>query len=95
VKAARLLLQHDHPQGNSVTASVDVTLVLRTIGANETRIGEWLNIIGYVQKQLDERKINDEGKFVAVQALLVWSAGSLNVKAYEESLDRQIALEAA
>lgn len=89
VKEACLLLQHDHPHGNSITASVDVTLVLQTLGVDQTRVGEWLNVVGYVHLKPDEQNLRSDPKVITVQALLVWSAGFLNVQAYERSIDMQ------
>lgn len=71
-------------------ALVDVGLVLERLGPQQTRVGEWLNTIGYItsiQPSTDREKASDRGgSKVHVQAVLVWSAGSLDVQRYEASL---------
>ena len=52
------------------------------------RIGEWVNVIGYVTKQ--ESKLCHDGKNVgrstSVQAIIYWSAGATKVDEYEEAV---------
>ncbi|KAK0735612.1 CST complex subunit Ten1 [Apiosordaria backusii] len=72
-------------------AAVDVNLVLQSLGAEQTRVGEWVNVIGYVTST-DSRKLGDINPVVEVQAMLLWSAGPLNLQKYEASvkaLDRE------
>lgn len=94
-KTAILSLKHNHPVGNQSKALVDIELVLGSIKSYETRIGEWVNVMGYVGAI--EQKISSQFKGdkleVPVQAILLWSAGPLKLDTYEESLDGQKADE--
>jgi hypothetical protein len=66
-----------------------VQLVLEKIGAEQTRIGEWVNVIGYVTSvsaSLAGKSARHDGPSVHVQALLLWSAGPLDVQKYCSSV---------
>jgi len=87
-KSAVLRLEHSFPSTSEpVAALVDVRLVLERLGADETRVGEWVNVLGYVAPMpadaKGKRTPNLRASQVPVQALLLWSAGSLNVQDYE------------
>ncbi|KAF9880920.1 hypothetical protein CkaCkLH20_01962 [Colletotrichum karsti] len=84
--SAVLTLKHDFPQGSNVTALVDVSLLLETLKSAETSIGEWVNVIGYVTPAPSgtrTRGTSRNPQNVAIQALLLYSAGPLNVQRYE------------
>ncbi|KAK0613397.1 CST complex subunit Ten1 [Immersiella caudata] len=90
--SATLRLEHHYPtDGPSVCALVSVDLVLERLGSQQTRIGEWVNVIGYISSihsSTDHRKPQENGDpMVQVQALIVWSAGTLDVQQYETSVD--------
>lgn len=86
MKNAILTLRHAFPKNEKdIQAHVDVKLVLNTLKADHIRAGEWLNIIGYVEKSRTMNCEKDGVSIVDIQAILVWSAGSLDVHAYEES----------
>lgn len=72
-------------------ALVDIELVLGSIKSYETRIGEWVNVMGYVEtpKQGPSNRPNGVQLEVRIQAILLWSAGPLKLDRYEESLERQ------
>lgn len=94
-----LTLQYRHPAQGSchVVALVDVTLVLRTLKSDQVRIGEWVNVIGYVTavSSLPARKGSRGNEAlqvraqtqVHIRALLIWSSGPLDTQRYNESLD--------
>ena len=86
--SARLKLAHDYPQDSNVTAVVDVNLLLETLGHEQTRVGEWVNVVGYVTSKRRASKPDSGGLSVNVQALLVWSTGPLDVQRYERTFDR-------
>ncbi|KAF4630777.1 hypothetical protein G7Y89_g7353 [Cudoniella acicularis] len=86
--AATLTLEHDHPQGQSLKALVNVKLLLETIKSHETRVGEWVNVIGYINPEA-KSVLSKEKDGVTVQALVLWSTGSLDLQGYERSLERQ------
>ena len=48
---AVLTLRHDFPTGNEREALVDARLLLQSLTVAETRIGEWVNVIGYITSQ--------------------------------------------
>ena len=68
---------------------MDVNLLLNTLGHEKTRVGEWVNVIGYVTRKQRMGKPTTPGGFaVHVQALVVWSTGPLDVQRYEKTFDR-------
>jgi hypothetical protein len=68
---------------------VDVSLILESLGEKQTRVGEWVNLIGYItQSSTQVKSLRATGE-VAVQALLLWSAGPMNLQRYEQSLVKQ------
>jgi Telomere capping, CST complex subunit len=86
-KTALLTLEHNYPPGTSLKALVDVSLILNSLKSFETRIGEWVNVLGYVERAKKQHASSSDGGHVKVQALVLWSSGPLNLQAYEESLD--------
>lgn len=88
LSSAHLKLGHDYPQDTNVTAVVDVNLVLQTLGHEQTRVGEWVNVVGYVTAKRRASKPDPGGLSVHVQALIVWSTGPLDVQKYEKTFDR-------
>ncbi|KAG4417707.1 hypothetical protein IFR04_009146 [Cadophora malorum] len=92
-KEATLTLEHNHPPGTALKAQVDVKLLITTLKSNETHIGEWVNVMGYITGGQKE-KVNDEEKVqIGVQALVLWSAGPFSLAGYEKSLDEKAADE--
>lgn len=71
-------------------ALVNVELVLARLGWEQTRVGEWVNVLGYITSVSSSVGCNSLGSPgsppVHVQALLVWSAGSIDVQRYEASV---------
>ncbi|TVY38405.1 hypothetical protein LSUB1_G003324 [Lachnellula subtilissima] len=88
-KTATLTLEHNYPPGQTLRALVSIDLILNTIKSHETRTGEWVNVMGYIQAESQPKHsvINESG--VPVQAILLWSSASLNLQTYERSLDQQ------
>lgn len=70
-----------------VTAMVDVNMLLETIGHEQTRAGEWVNVMGYVTAESHKRPPGPrtEESVIHVQALMVWSTGPLDIKEYEKT----------
>ncbi len=87
------MLKHPEPNKScSVLALVNVDLVLERLTSQQTRVGEWVNVIGYITaiKPSNDRgngSSDHEIPKVRIQALLLWSAGSLDVQRYEVSVD--------
>jgi hypothetical protein len=90
-KTAILTLEHNYPPGNELKALVDIELVLGSIKSHESRIGEWVNVMGYIgaTKQSSSVQPNGVKIDIPVQALLIWSAGPLKLDQYQESLEQQ------
>lgn len=89
--SAQLALRHNFPKTSEVTAVVDVRLVLEKLDAEQTAIGQWVNIIGYIAASPPDpanksRKHEMKAPIVHVQALVLWSAGPLNIDRYESCL---------
>lgn len=84
------MLEHNHPAGTSVSALVDVNLVLETLNTDQTRVGEWVNVIGYVTSAVspaETKSADPRGAKVHIQAVLLWSTGPLDVQQYQNILD--------
>jgi hypothetical protein len=91
--SAILTLEHNHPQGNRLKVLVDVNLLLNGMKSNETRIGEWVNVIGYIQSQQKPDTSEKIPSNIPVQAIVLWSSGPFNLEGYERSLDQKNAEE--
>jgi len=92
-----LTLEHNYPQGSHHKALVDVNLLLSTLKSNDTRIGEWVNILGYITPTPPETQniiigsiTSGEPRLSMVQAILLWSAGSVRLQEYERSLAKRV-----
>lgn len=86
--SAILTLQHNFPIDNGLKASVDVQLLLDSLKSHETRIGEWVNVVGYVvdaDRQQDTKDCLSRTEIV-IQAIVLWSSGPIQLDAYERSL---------
>ncbi|CAG9943449.1 unnamed protein product [Clonostachys rosea f. rosea IK726] len=94
-RGAILQLAHAYPRGTNVTAHVDVSLVLETLGEEQTRVGEWVNVIGYITAKADTASAPTapstatQAASVHIQALVLWSTGPLNVDRYEMSFEKK------
>lgn len=100
-----LTLQHAYPPPPAVNAIalVDVTLLLEGLKREDTEVGAWVNVIGYVEDVVKEggRKMNGIRKeqggveaggpvMVRVKAIMLWSAGGVKVGEYERVLEERI-----
>lgn len=86
--SAVLTLEHNFPIGNGIKACVDVQLLLNSLTHHETRVGEWVNVVGYVAntdepQDIKTRKLETD---IAIQAIALWSSGPIQLDAYERSL---------
>lgn len=84
-----LTLQHQFPQDSDVRALVDVRLLLETISAEQTSVGQWVNVIGYITSPPSapvKKSTKMDAPTVLVQALVLWSTGSLDIGRYEACL---------
>ncbi|PBP25107.1 hypothetical protein BUE80_DR003933 [Diplocarpon rosae] len=88
-KTGLLTLEHNYPSGNSLKAHVDVNLLISTIKSNETQIGEWVNVMGYIASDTSNHRATKDDLNIHVQAIVLWSAKSFNLRGYEKSLDQR------
>ena len=101
-----LELQHAYPSAFDVTviALVDVNLLLENLKREDIVVGAWVNIAGYVEETMNKRekvKAMDgnmgRGRIprvdlVKVQAIMLWSAGSIKIGEYERALTERLEL---
>ena len=89
IPTATLTVEHRFPKGSTVTAAVDVNLLVQALKTNHTDIGSWVNVTGYVTS-IDQNTVRSAkggpSATVGVQALLVWAAEDLDIAAYESAL---------
>ncbi|KAK4217171.1 CST complex subunit Ten1 [Rhypophila decipiens] len=84
-----LALEHHQPMDtHRVFALVNVDLILESLKAEQTRPGQWVNLIGYITSisPLADESSGHRVTNVHVQALLLWSAGPLDLERYEKSV---------
>lgn len=67
---------------------VDVRLLLERLDAEKTAVGQWVNVIGYISASplkppSKTRTSEQEALAVHIQALMLWSAGPLDIRRYE------------
>ncbi|VUC22664.1 unnamed protein product [Clonostachys rosea] len=90
-----LQLTHAYPRDTNVTAYVDVNLVLEALGEEQTRVGEWVNVVGYITAKADAASCptttstSTQAASVHIQALVLWSTGPLNVDQYEMTFEKK------
>lgn len=91
IASAQLTLQHNFPRMSEVKAVVDVRRVLARLTAEHTSVGQWVNVIGYVASSrpspaIQSSKRKRDASSVEIQALMLWSAGPLDIGRYERCL---------
>ena len=71
---------------------MDVNLLLGTLHSTDTRVGEWVNVMGYitVPSSKQDRTCEDKQANISVQAIVLWSAGSVKLDEYEKFLVDQL-----
>lgn len=73
-----------------MTVRVDVRLLLETLRREETAVGEWVNVVGYVLGREDEahavKSVVEAVVVVRLQAVLLWSAGPVRLEEYERAV---------
>lgn len=91
-KAGVLTLEHNYPPKNLTRAMVDVGLLLNSLAPNETQIGEWVNVMGYVRSSQNQqmRSPGSSGnRETKIQAIVLWSAKAFDLQGYERSLEQR------
>ncbi|KAB8301067.1 hypothetical protein EYC80_002985 [Monilinia laxa] len=90
-KSSILTLEHNFPVDNGIKASVNVQLLLNILKSHETRIGEWVNIVGYIVDEDRQQGTKNRVPMteISIQAIVLWSSGAIQLDAYERSLMAQ------
>ena len=103
-KTGLLGLQHAYPPPPSPCskAIVDVNLLLESLKNTDTRVGEWVNVMGYVEpvsklgiEAKTDSRVRKAG-FAAeenspkIQGVMLWSAGAIKLADYERSLTARL-----
>lgn len=81
-----LILEHDYLSKADVRAMVDINLLLENLGTNQTSVGSWVNVIGYVKSTPNastSKSAIDGVPRVHIQAIVLWPTGPLDVHSYE------------
>ncbi|KAF2230703.1 hypothetical protein EV356DRAFT_508334 [Viridothelium virens] len=89
----RLIVRHDYPHtsSNITIACVDIEHLLESINSLDMSKGAWVNLVGYKTppSRLDLGTVQNSTqteRHVYLQAVMIWSAGALKLKEYEEAL---------
>lgn len=92
------MLEHNSPNAGRVIADVDVKLRLESLSAEQTEVGYWLNIIGYVTSITrfgpEAESSRRCGHRVGIQAIIHWPAVAVDPTKYEKDVKLQSALVA-
>lgn len=80
---------------------MDVNLLLSSLKTTDTQPGEWVNVMGYVQAKTTQPAHGKGGHKgmcnglvrVKIQAIMLWSAGSLKLGEYEKALASRMDME--
>ena len=96
-------MEHNYPHGKAKEAacvSVDINAVLESVTPEELRVGAWVNVLGYVRdaryRGVETGASRSSSRAVYVEAILVFSAGAVNLGEYERivreglNVDRRI-----
>ena len=86
-----------HPIQRTSIAQVNVELLLSTLLSTDTQVGEWVNVIGYVED--NEPRISSlknakaqSMSYVKVKAIMLWSAGAIRTAEYEKALRDRVSV---
>lgn len=73
-----------------MSALVDVKLLLQSLKVNQTDVGRWVHVIGYitsVQRASAKTRPPSAVTSIGVQALVLWPAEDLDIPAYEKAFE--------
>ena len=93
-----LELQHVYPPLPNISpiALVDVNLLLESLKREDTLVGEWVNVIGYVEGNEANTPLKKTSTMVAnsaphvrVQAIMLWPARTVKLGEYERVLEQR------
>lgn len=82
IKTGTLRLKHDFSASSvPIVANVDIEHVLERVKRSDLELGTWINVIGHVEHRPE--------KGVFVQAVAIWDAGNVDLKAYEKAVEKR------
>lgn len=100
LSSGNLSLQHAYPstQACNNIALVDVNLLLEGLKREDMQVGTWVNVVGYVEGRVKGRGENGavgegggrEVVKVRVKAVMLWSAGGVEIGKYERALEGRL-----
>ena len=102
VSTGILTLQHAYPLSHTatVTALVQMQLVLENIKREDMAVGAWVNVMGYVEgvvgktSRTEDKAIGPGGREtvnIGVKAVMLWNAGGVKIGEYERALANRLA----
>ena len=83
------------------SVSVDVNSILGSLNSDDLCVGAWLNVVGYTRPRLPgyhqhgqrwRDLVSDNADSVCVDAIMVFSAGSIEIFEYERILKNLLVL---
>ncbi|KAI1765153.1 CST complex subunit Ten1 [Hypoxylon sp. FL1150] len=86
--SAILTLRHEYPRGTNDNVNADVALLLQRLKAEQTDIGQWVHVIGYItsiEQTLAKATMGSRTASVGVQVLVLWIAEDLDITSYEHA----------
>ncbi|GIK02521.1 hypothetical protein Aspvir_006577 [Aspergillus viridinutans] len=107
IPSGHLILEHDYPRRRfssnagpePASVAVDVNAVLEAVTAEELRVGAWVNVVGYVRSWGSDCNDHDilrkprMSSPVYVEAVMVFSAGVVELGEYERVLREALEVE--
>lgn len=103
--SGKLMIEHNYPRGTSSLSTkvmVDINILLETTKTESLQPGSWINVIGYVQDILPPKNRRSSSRYSRlvedlpkVQAVLLWSAGTVRVEEYERTLEAHLSTNPA
>lgn len=78
------MLVHQYPKRwkTAPRALVDINPILDTVKFQDLEVGAWINVVGYVSSSSQ----TEASARSSVQAVMIWSAGIINLDEYESAL---------
>lgn len=97
-KTAILELFHNFPQARNAaksTVHLDITDLLESLRREDLEVGAWVNVVGSIQASANPSTAtgrNGLQEIPKVKAVMLWSAGSINMGEYEKALTERQAV---
>ncbi|KAI2779691.1 CST complex subunit Ten1 [Daldinia loculata] len=91
--SATLTLQHEYPKGTKTRVGADVTLLLQNLNSEQTDIGQWVHVIGYItsiDRTFAKATVRSHTENIGVQVLVLWTARDIDISSYENTLVSEV-----